>query len=169
MLIIDNTYEIQIRTVFSEGWHEVEHDLRYKCKEDWDGYEQHSRTLNGILATLETSEWALRSLFHQMARTNMAQGNYRAMLRNKMRIRLKSTDFSPVVNDYLKSHPSTVEAFVNSDRLVVLFSLMMHEESIPLTYDNILFLVNRIDICDDGLAALESAEIKATIDRLLNS
>ena len=26
--MIDNTYEIQIRTVFSEGWHEVEHDLR---------------------------------------------------------------------------------------------------------------------------------------------
>ena len=127
--MIDNTYEIQIRTVFSEGWHEVEHDLRYKCKEDWEGYEQHGRTLNGILATLETSEWALRSLFHQMSRTNMAQGNYRAMLRNKMRIRLKSTDFSPVVNDYLTCHPATVEAFVNSDRLVVLFSLKIGRAS----------------------------------------
>ena len=31
---IDPTYEVQIRTVFSEGWHEVEHDLRYKCKND---------------------------------------------------------------------------------------------------------------------------------------
>ena len=99
----------------------------------------------------------------------MAHGNYRAMLRNKMRIRLKSTDFSPAIYDYLKSHPSTVEAFINSDRLVVLFSLMINEEAIPLTYDNILFLINRIDICDDGLAALESAEIKAAIDRLLNS
>ena len=166
---IDNTYEIQIRTVFSEGWHEVEHDLRYKCKEDWEGYDQHGRTLNGILATLETSEWALRSLFHQMAHTNMANGNYRAMLRNKMRIRLKSTDFSPAIYDYLKSHPSTVEAFINSDRLVVLFSLMMHEEAIPLTYDNILFLVNRIDICDEGLSDLESPEVAASINRLLES
>ena len=26
--LIDNTYEIQLRTVLSEGWHEVEHDLR---------------------------------------------------------------------------------------------------------------------------------------------
>ena len=33
--LIDATYEIQIRTILSEGWHEVEHDLRYKCKEDW--------------------------------------------------------------------------------------------------------------------------------------
>ena len=32
---IGSTYEVQIRTIFSEGWHEVEHDLRYKCKEDW--------------------------------------------------------------------------------------------------------------------------------------
>ena len=167
--LIDDTYEIQIRTVFSEGWHEVEHDLRYKCKEDWDGYEHHSRTLNGILATLETSEWALRSLFHQLAHTNMAQGNYRAMLRNKMRIRLKSSDFSLAVNDYLKNHPDTVEAFIQTDRLVVLFSLMMHEVSIPLTYDNILFLVNRIDICDKGLMALESTEVSDAINRVLIS
>ena len=46
---------------------------------------------------------------------------------------------------------------------------MMHEETIPLTYDNILFLVNRIDICDESLAALESPEVKATINRLLDS
>ena len=31
---IDTTVEIQLRTVFSEGWHEVEHDLRYKSKAD---------------------------------------------------------------------------------------------------------------------------------------
>ena len=29
---IDTTVEIQLRTVFSEGWHEVEHDLRYKSR-----------------------------------------------------------------------------------------------------------------------------------------
>ncbi|HAX9791451.1 TPA: RelA/SpoT domain-containing protein, partial [Escherichia coli] len=32
---IDTTFEVQFRTILSEGWHEVEHDLRYKCKEDW--------------------------------------------------------------------------------------------------------------------------------------
>ena len=45
---IDNTYEVQIRTILSEGWHEVEHDLRYKCKEDWDEFKEESRLLNGI-------------------------------------------------------------------------------------------------------------------------
>ena len=34
--MIDNTYELQLRSVLSEGWHEVEHDLRYKTRaEKW--------------------------------------------------------------------------------------------------------------------------------------
>ena len=166
---IDSTYEIQIRTVFSEGWHEVEHDLRYKCKEDWEEYENCSRTLNGILATLETSEWALSSLFLQMAHANKAHGDLRAMMRNKMRIRLKSTDFSPAVTDYLNGNPSTVEALLRSDRLVVLFTLLMHNEKLPLTYDNLLFLINRIDINDEKLIAMESEETRSTLERFLES
>lgn len=166
---IDSTYEIQIRTVFSEGWHEVEHDLRYKCKEDWVDYEEFGRTLNAILGSLETSEWALRSLFQQMALSNMNNGNLRAMFRNKMRIRLKSTDFSPAVNDYLKKNPETVKAVLMSDRLVVLFTLMMHDEPIPLTYDNILFLINRIDLDDKNIMALESPEVSRAIERFLES
>lgn len=51
--LIDNTYEVQIRTILSEGWHEVEHDLRYKCKEEWNEFKEESRLLNGIYATLE--------------------------------------------------------------------------------------------------------------------
>ena len=29
-MAIDQTFEIQLKTVFFEGWHEVEHDMRYK-------------------------------------------------------------------------------------------------------------------------------------------
>ena len=49
----DQTFEIQIRTIFSEGWHEIDHDIRYKCKEDWAQHQDLDRNLNGILATLE--------------------------------------------------------------------------------------------------------------------
>ena len=94
---IDNTYEIQIRTVFSEGWHEVEHDLRYKCKADWEQCEPYSRVLNGLIATLETAEWNMKMLFDQMAHTNMQTKNYRAMLRNKMHLRLQGEAFSDEV------------------------------------------------------------------------
>ena len=91
------------------------------------------------------------------------------MMRNKMRIRLKSTDFSPAVRDYLNSNPATVEALLNCDRLVVLFSLMMHEVMLPLTYDNLLFLINRIDINDMALIALETPETSSAMERFLNS
>ena len=65
--LIDDTYEIQIRTILSEGWHEVEHDLRYKCKDDWTEYLEESRLLNGIYATLESSEWSMLTLFDRLA------------------------------------------------------------------------------------------------------
>lgn len=64
---IDKSFEIQIRTIFSEGWHEIEHDFRYKCQEEWGKNDDLSRTLNGILATLDNCDWAIASLFSQMA------------------------------------------------------------------------------------------------------
>ena len=44
---IDQTFEVQIRTTFSEGWHEVDHDVRYKHKDEWNQHYELSRELNG--------------------------------------------------------------------------------------------------------------------------
>ena len=153
---IDDTYEVQIRTVFSEGWHEVEHDMRYKCKEDWLECEQFSRTLNGMLGALETVEWGMKSLFHEMAYRNYQQGNFKAMLRNKMRIRLTDTDFSPATAEYLQKHANLAKRFLATDRVVLILTLLNMESPMDLTYDNILFLANKIEINDKGLTALET-------------
>lgn len=152
---IDNTYEVQIRTIFSEGWHEVEHDMRYKCKPDWEGCEQSSRTLNGMIATLETVEWGMKSLFHEMAYHNFKQGNYRAMLRNKMRIRFADEDFSPQVSAFLADHKDVAEQLLQVDRVVFVISMLNSADDMPLTYDNVLFLINKIDIHNKQLADLE--------------
>lgn len=37
-MYIDDTFEIQIKTMFFEGWHEIEHDMRYKGEELWKNY-----------------------------------------------------------------------------------------------------------------------------------
>lgn len=84
---IDDTFELQIRTVFSEGWHEIEHDLRYKCKEDWDDEDELWRTMNGIFATLETCDWSILALFDQLTYKMYMASNWEGMLRNKYRIR----------------------------------------------------------------------------------
>ena len=161
---IDNTYEIQIRTIFSEGWHEVEHDLRYKCKEDWEGCESYSRILNGVIATLETAEWNMKSLFDQMARVNYLNKNYRAMLRNKMHLRLKGEDFSENVNEFLLRHPHIAESILNTDRFVIILTLLNHQKSIELTYDNLLFLINRIEMNNQELRNIESENTRKILD-----
>ena len=166
---IDNTYEIQIRTVFSEGWHEVEHDLRYKCKADWEQCEPYSRVLNGLIATLETAEWNMRMLFDQMAHTNMQTKNYRAMLRNKMHLRLQGEDFSEEVSDFLRQHPEVAEQVLKADRLVILLALLNHTKSIPLTYDMLLFLINRIEQISKELQALEPQDAQSLLDAFLRS
>lgn len=45
---IDSTFEIQVRTTLSEGWHEIEHNMRYKCKKEWQSLEDESIMLNGF-------------------------------------------------------------------------------------------------------------------------
>ena len=166
---IDNTYEIQIRTVFSEGWHEVEHDLRYKCKADWEQCEPYSRVLNGLIATLETAEWNMKMLFDQMAHTNMQTKNYRAMLRNKMHLRLQGEDFSEEVSDFLRQHPEVAEQVLKADRLVILLALLNHTKSISLTYDMLLFLINRIEQISEELQALEPQETQSLLDAFVRS
>lgn len=85
--IIDDTFEIQIRTVFSEGWHEVEHDLRYKCKEEWVDDLENSRALNGIYATLVTCDWSIIRLFDERAHDKYRKEEWISMLKNKFRIK----------------------------------------------------------------------------------
>ena len=161
---IDSTYEIQIRTIFSEGWHEVEHDLRYKCKEDWEDCESYSRVLNGVIATLETAEWNMKSLFDQMARTNFQNKNYRAMLRNKMHLRIKGEDLSANIKEYLLQHPHVAESILNTDRFVIILTLLNHQKSIELTYDNLFFLINRIEMNNQELREMEPENTQNMLD-----
>ena len=161
---IDNTYEIQIRTIFSEGWHEVEHDLRYKCKEDWEGCETYSRVLNGVIATLETTEWNMKFLFDQMARTNFQNKNYQAMLRNKMHLRIKGEGLSASIQEFLLQHPYVAESILNTDRFVIILTLLNHQKPIELTYDNLLFLINRIEMNNQELRDLEPDDTRKNLD-----
>ena len=166
---IEPTYELQIRTVFSEGWHEVEHDLRYKCHEDWAGCESYSRALNGIIATLETAEWNMKAIFATMARDNFRHSNYTAMLRNKFHLKFKSESLSDGMTDFLRENLHLAEAVLNADRLIIVYTLLTHEADFNLTYDNLLFLINRIEMMDPDLMAMEPEDTKLMIDSFLNS
>jgi ppGpp synthetase/RelA/SpoT-type nucleotidyltranferase len=92
--LIDSTFEIQFRTTLSEGWHEVDHNMRYKCKNEWKTLEVQSRVLNGIYATLETSDHALINLFENIAYQHYKERNWDGMIRNKYRLRFDLSSLS---------------------------------------------------------------------------
>jgi hypothetical protein len=125
--------------------------------------------LNGLIATLETAEWNMKALFDEMARMNCAQKNYRAMLRNKMHLRIKGDDFSPAVKDFLADNRAVSEAVMNVDRMVIMLTLLNHNGNILLTYDNLLFLINRLEMMDASLMALEPDATRMMLDEFLCS
>lgn len=150
--IIDDTFEIQIRTVFSDGWHEVEHDLCYKCRNEWVEEDDVLRSFNGIYATLTTCDWAIIKLFDDRAYTKYKKEDWVSMLRNKFRIRFSSSCIS---NVFLKDKEFMKAVFkMNRNQTVYILSFC----KLPLSMDNFLYIANLIFIKDDSIKTPEIIE-----------
>lgn len=148
--IIDNTFELQLRTILSEGWHEVEHDFRYKVKEDWVGSDKSTRNLNGILATLETSEWSMVQVLDNLCYFHYKNKNIESMIRHKLRIRVNNSDISGVL--IILINDDFIRELYKVDRENLL-KLMADKFYYPLTMDNIIYFINsalirNVDIID---------------------
>lgn len=87
---IDETFEIQVRTSAFESYHEIDHDLRYKNNDVWNlkSYSELNRRFNGILATLETSDWAISKLIDDMAHKQYKDHNWVQMMQHRFKVRL---------------------------------------------------------------------------------
>lgn len=157
--VIDNTYEVQIRTIFSEGWHEVEHDMRYKCKDEWESQKDFSRILNGIYASLETTDWSILSLFDQLAYSNYLDKNVVAMIRNKFRIRFINSDLSLELIEALKDTEIQKKIY-RFDRSELLNHISNESLRFPLNMTNIILLINHLSIKDKVLTNLTNDALK---------
>lgn len=166
--LIDDTYEIQIRTVLSEGWHEVEHDLRYKSKDEqwWSECEDESRMLNGIYATLETSERALQQIFSSIAYKNYKSKEWSAMMKNHLRIHTQDVCLSPSILNVLNGDVELAKAIFRVPRNKILDFLLNLKKPFPLKMDNLLFLVNRLSCNNKTIIELESEPIKIILSKL---
>lgn len=148
--LVDNTYEVQLRTVLSEGWHEVEHDLRYKCKDEpWWGYcDQESRMLNGIYASLETSERTLGQLFAEISYKNYKQKDWEAMIRNHLRIKFREDPLSPEIKKVLNESNKMAKLILKQEKKELLDCLFRATRPYPLSMENIVYLINEMQ--DEG-------------------
>lgn len=152
--LIDDTYEVQIRTILSEGWHEVEHDLRYKCQEEWVEYDEESRLLNGIYATLESAEWSMSALFDRLSYSYYKNGNWNSMMRNKMRLRFRDKSFSEDVINFLNTNKEVAKSLFRANRDKVMRLMLEKGFSFPITYDTIAHVLNYIEVGDEELLQL---------------
>jgi ppGpp synthetase/RelA/SpoT-type nucleotidyltranferase len=167
--LIDNTYEVQLRTVFSEGWHEVEHDLRYKTNNEawWKNCETESRMLNGIFATLETSERAMAHIFDNIAYKNYKYEDWDAMIRNHFCIRFSIDKLPEDIRQVLSNnHCKIGKKIFKADRDEIVRRLLESPISCIMTTANIVYIVNRIYLHEDDVFKLEPSGIKMILDRM---
>ncbi|MBU2411992.1 MAG: RelA/SpoT domain-containing protein, partial [Gammaproteobacteria bacterium] len=136
--LIDDTFEVQFRTILSEGWHEVEHDLRYKCKTDWDGHDDLSRNLNGIYATLETADWGIMKLFEDLSYRHYKASEWGPMIRNKFRLRMDD-DLREDILDVIECNSLGKKIF-RLDRELVLGKILDLKLDFPININNIILI-----------------------------
>nr|WP_298152489.1 hypothetical protein [uncultured Pseudoxanthomonas sp.] len=163
---VDRSFEVQVRTILSEGWHEVEHDLRYKRRSDWIECDDLSRGLNGVLATLETAEWSMRKIFDDLAYKHYKARRWDALVHSVLKMRLTSP-LSEEVCAILRSDEVAAKRLVKMNRSQLLETLARLAPRIPLTADNVLFVWNRIELRSEALAALTPKIITEIMDSSL--
>lgn len=140
---LDSTFEVQLRSMLSEGWHEVEHDLRYKASENWRGHDDLSRVLNGIVATLETSEWNMGKVFEELAYRHYKSRNWQGMVPSILRMRLKGLITEPIINA-LNSEGQVAKDLLRIDRSKLIILLSQAKPKLPVTPDNVIYFWNAI-------------------------
>lgn len=138
---IDKTFEVQIRSILSEGWHEVDHDLRYKCKENWDNQLDLSRALNGINATLQTAEWSLKKIFDDLSYRHYKNSNWIAMLQSRLRLRLDPS-LSPEFIDVLNNDSELAKNLLRINRAELISMIHKLSINIPINLENIICIWN---------------------------
>ena len=166
--LIDYTYEVQIRSVLSEGWHEIEHDLRYKYQSEWIGFEEQSRTLNGIYAALESHESAMEMLFEKKAYAHYKNKEWESLLKNHLRLRISSKPLRNELKKILDASPNNAKSLIRCSRHNVIKSLYTYRKSFIISLDNLVFLINRISESSiEQIKALESVLIASKLDEII--
>ena len=165
--LIDNTYEIQLRTVLSEGWHEVEHDLRYKTRHNawWNKCNEESRLLNGIYAALVSNESQLASIVDDIAYKAYHNHKWDTMIRFHFRRRTKECELSTNISDYLDQHKDIAKQIYKCNRQLLVNGLNKITIKIDITTDLIVFVVNRLEIKDQYISEIEPIPIHSILDK----
>jgi hypothetical protein len=116
--------------------------MRYKCKPDWEPLTTEGRMLNGIYATLETNDQALKALFDDISYQHYKAKKWEAMLRNKLRLRFLQKELDPEIVLYLNENLEVGKKLFKLNRNKILKTYIESTLSFPVTFDNWMYFIN---------------------------
>lgn len=151
---LDSTYELQLRTIFSEGWHEIDHSLRYKCKQNWRDLYEEERIFNGIFAGLETHDLTLSKLFDDMAYAHFKRKDMHSMIRTKFRLNFGNEGINTNLQKLLQSHPLLVKEVLKLEREDVILMLLNQSTSFPLNLNTFIYFINFFWLKDKSIFSI---------------
>lgn len=155
---IDDTFEIQIKTIFFEGWHEIEHDMRYKGEGIWSQYKSFSRYLNSILATLELCDKSMITLFEDLGHTLYKSGRWSDMIKCHYRLKMGDASLYPEVEELLNRDLERVENLAKriykTSKQVLVEQLLKRSRKIPINVNTIIAILNDSQFHDPRLTAI---------------
>lgn len=153
-LPIDNTFEIQFKTMFSEGWHEIEHDMQYKGRNLWEGKQNLARNFNSILATLELCDNSLVSLFEDLGHQHYKEKNWTAMIRSHYRIRLTDEAVLEEIVELFNRNTELAKLFFKFKRIGLMELLAARGEKMRLSANSVIAIINENVIKDPELSKI---------------
>ena len=157
-MYIDDTFEIQIKTMFFEGWHEIEHDMRYKGEELWKDYKGFSRYFNSILATLELCDKSMVTLFEDLGHSLYKSGRWSDMIKSHFRLKLGEASLYPEVeqllNEDLEQVDNLAKRIYKTKKPVLVEQLLRRSRKIPINVNTIIALLNDSQFHDSRLTAI---------------
>ena len=152
-MCIDDTFEIQLKTVFFEGWHEIEHDMRYKGSAFGIGNEALARKMNSILATFELCDDSIVGLLEDLGHQHYKDKKWNDMLRCHYRLKFENEPLHPYIEELFDEDTELAKIFYKFKRPGAIEQLWMDtsEKGIELTVNNIVRIVNQIGPDDERL------------------
>ncbi len=162
---VDDTFEVQVRTNSFEGWHEIEHDLRYKGSAFGIGNEGLARKMNSILATLELCDDSIVKLLEDLGHQHYKDKKWADMIRCHYRLRMTNDPLLEEVKRVFDEDNELAKKFYKFDRAKVIQYCWNHNDRTNLlTVNSIVRAVNELGPNDERLKKIfESSDYQQDV------
>ncbi len=143
---VDDTFEVQVRTNSFEGWHEIEHDLRYKGSAFGIGNEALARKMNSVLATYELCDDSIVGLLEDLGHQHYKDKKWDDMIRCHYRLKFDSEQLHPALKAVFDADTELAKKFYKFKRAAVIRQLWLNtsDRNTYLTVNTIIRIVNQL-------------------------